>query len=277
MSLIQELYDNGKITSSELDKLAAIRQGLWDAMDQGPTATAEFIRSTFEGCDADELEKLSRMVEGVEAKLAHQIINDENAGVDAWLEASQILETSILKEAAAPGLGEKSVVRGAEAINKLLSKLGPTAQKWVPRLGGAALLGSLGLTLAHTAGEGLGFITKPIGEMVDRKRLKTQSNSALAGILKDNPELKKDPKTVQNFGVLYRYAPNTVASNRPVAEAMLKKMQQWGHVDPQSLQQMIKMESDHVDTLRKRQITPETEGGKLRPEMLLDVAGAGMA
>lgn len=61
-----------------------------------------------------------------------------------------------------------------------------------------------------------------------------------------------------------------VAVNKPLAESMLLKMQQWGHIDPQALSQMIKMEKDHIGNIQAKSLIPETENPPMRvgPELL---------
>jgi hypothetical protein len=257
MSLIQDLYLNKKISSEEMSKLSEIRAGLLNAMECGHKRTVAFVAETFESCSEQEIEKLAEMAIIIESQLIEKAIQqyDEDT-VQTALDWINFEKTAGAPLVPTPRPGDVSKLREISGFNRIWSRIPGPLKKIIPPAAAAAVLAALGLSLVHSAGQGLQMVTHPISEGVSRIRHGTQSKTILAEILKENPELKKDPKTIENFNLLLRYAPETVATNKPVAEAMLKKMQQWGHVDPQSLQQMIAMEGGHIKNVQDRTVFP---------------------
>ena len=254
MSLIQDLYMNNKISSEEMSKLSEIRAGLFNAMECGHKHTVEFIAETLESCSDKEVEKLAAMVDAVEAQVVESAIQQySEEDVRAVLSC---VDMSFEKTAARRMKAiDKVKMTGLE---KIWQKVPGSLKKVIPPVAAAAILGTLGLSLIHSAGQGLQLVSHPIATGVTKIRHHEQSKAVLAEILKESPELKRDPKTIENFNLLIRYAPETVATNKPVAEAMLKKMQQWGHVDPQSLQQMIQMEGQQLKNVSDSSVFPRT-------------------
>lgn len=277
MGAIQHLYETGQITSEEMDKLSSIRSGLLEAMGNGYIATVDFIKEAFEGSTPEELEVLDRIIDHVETKIAREVA--EEHGPEGWLGAQVMTDAAMLKLAApSAGAAIRASTRGAQkvtAMSRGLSEIWKAmpAKKWIAPAASASILATLGLSLLGAARHGIGLISQPIRDMLEKQRLRTQSTDVFTDIVKANPELKKDKNTLEHFQMLQRYAPNTVATNKPVAEAMLKKMQQWGQVDPLSLQQMIKMEREHVQNIRDRQQIPEFHAPKT--EGLAELIGAG--
>ena len=85
--------------------------------------------------------------------------------------------------------------------------------------------------------------------MVNKIQLKKDSQRILSEVLEENPELAKDEKVVDYFSTLQRFAPHTVASNKPLLESLLKKMHQWGQIDPQTMGQLVEMEGHYLENL----------------------------
>ena len=252
MNTIETLYESGRITDEEMDKLSSLREGLITSIEDGPAAVVEFVKEAFSGCSIDDLEKMSEMIDSVES--------------------GYMLESDDMQDFVANSILSDAVIEKVAGETKLLER----AAKVVDNIPGLKYIAaaSLGLPFAvsmlGSVAHGINILKHPFQEAQDRSNTKRMSQASLAGILKDNPELKSDKQTIKNFEVLQRYAPQTVATNRPLAEVMLKKMQQWGGVDPQSLQQMINMEKQHIENVKTKSMIPETNPkiGPASPEMV---------
>lgn len=236
MSLLERLSQDGKITPEELSKLSTVRQGLFTALEGGQMSTVKFVQQTFTGCSAEELAKLGEMVEKIGAALSERMVSEE--GVEGLLAVNAALDVSFMKQA-----GMSSAVEGlakgvTEKFPSLGKAMGPAAT--------AAVLAMLGMSLIHSAGQGIGMVASPISSAVNKLKTKRESERILAEILEENPELKRDSKIVEHFAVLQKFAPLTAATNKPVAEAMLKKMQQWGQIDPQTMKSLVETEGEHL-------------------------------
>lgn len=236
MSLLERLSQDRKISPEELSKLSAVRQGLFEALEGGQMSTVKFVQKTFAGASAEECAKLAEMVEKVAALARERIIAEH--GIEGYLAASEALDAAFMKSAdSKASIGQ--VI--AEKLPALKGPLGAAAT--------AAIVATLGMSLLHSAGQGIGMVSNPITSAVNRLKTKRESERILAEILEENPELKRDSKIVEHFGLLQRFAPMTAATNKPVAEALLKKMNQWGQIDPQTMKQLIETEGSHLDNL----------------------------
>jgi len=245
MNTIQDLYDSGQINDEEMDRLASIREGFIEALEKDASAVVNFIQEVFSECNDDEIEKISEMVEALRTDIFMRC-EDPDQYVLANIASDIAMEKT------------------ANIFGSALSYIGEAGKKLHrnPIVGNAlsaALAGTVGLHLLNTISQGVRTIKHPFEELADRKNTAIQSEAALSSILKSNPELKADKSTYDNFALLRKYAPQTVATNKPLAETMLKKMQQWGGVDPQSLAQMIKMEKDYLDNAKSRSLIPESQ------------------
>ncbi|MEN6550123.1 MAG: hypothetical protein ABFE07_29110 [Armatimonadia bacterium] len=227
MSLLDRLAQDQKITPEELSKLSAVRQGLYTALEGGQLATVKFVQSTFAGASAQECAKLAEMVEKVAALQAERAVSEH--GIESYLAANEALDCAFAKSANLKDLKLPPILQG---------KVGPVAT--------AAVMGLLGMSLLHSAGQGIGMLIDPINNAVNKIQTKRESERILAEILEENPELKKDSKIVEHFAVLQKFAPLTAATNKPVAEAMLKKMNQWGQIDPQTMKSLVETEGSHL-------------------------------
>jgi len=259
MNTIQTLYEAGHITSDEMGQLAGIREDFIEAMEKGAGAVVEFVQETFGGCSESQLEKVSEMVEALRTETFSSSDSPED-----YIFANLVDDLAFEKRA-----GPKIGALGATS-KYIMGKMPPALTSATKKALTAGIIGTVGLHLLNTISQGVKTIGHPIQELMDRSRTARQSEMALTSILKDNPALKADRKTFENFAILQKYAPQTVATNKPLAETMLKKMQQWGGVDPQSLSQMIQMEARHMENIKTKHIVPETEQPSLKvgPDLL---------
>jgi len=252
MNTIETLYESGQITDEEMDKLSSIREGFISSIEDGPASVIEFVKEAFSDCSQEDLEKLSGIVDSVERNYMLQSDDMQD------FVANSILSDAAIEKVAADAT---LIQQAAKIVDKV------PGLKYIA----AASLGlPFAVSMLGSVAHGINILKHPFQEAQDRANTKRMAQASLAGILKDNPELRSDKNTTKNFEVLQRYAPQTVATNRPLAEVMLKKMQQWGGVDPQSLQQMINMEKQHVENLKNKSLIPETNPkvGPASPEMV---------
>jgi len=243
MNLLERLSVNGLISSEEMSKLSAIRAGVINSMECGQLRTMEFVRKTFEDCTAEETTKLSEMVDTVKLAVAKEVVKEH--GIGTWLAIEDMMDYSMLKHA---GDSPNFLVDFASKASKWLgeSKLPKSA---IPTAATAAILATLGLSLLHSAGQGAGMVGSPVTGIINKIKLKKESQRILSEILEENPELAKDEKVIEYFATLQKFAPHTVSSNKPLAESLLKKMHQWGQIDPQTMGQLVEMEGNYLQNL----------------------------
>jgi len=253
MNLLERLSVNGLISSEELSKLSAIRAGVINSMECGQVRTMEFVRKTFEDCSPEEISKVVDMVDAVKTAVSKEFVKEY--GVDSWLAFEDLMDSSMIKEAAgeeAPAWVKEFLERAGkqsplERMGKVIKDL--PGGKYVGPAAIAATLATLGLSLLHSAGQGAGMVSNPISGLVNKMKLRKDSQRILTEILEENPELKKDEKVVEYFVTLQKFAPHTVATNKPLAESLLKKMHQWGQIDPQTMSELVRMEGNYLENL----------------------------
>lgn len=248
MNLLDRLVQDKKISNEELSKLSAVRQGLLEALEGGQMTTAKFIQKTFSDCDADELSELNEMVDKLAMAQAEKAVLEY--GVDEYLTANELMDAVFIirndQEASKEAAAGRSPLT---SIMRMLNKKAPLTGKTLGNAATAAIMATLGMSLIHSAGQGIGMVSSPIKDMLAKNKAKHESERILSEILDENPELKKDSKIVEHFGVLQRYAPQTAAMNKPIAEALLKKMNQWGQIDPATMKQLIETEGSHLENI----------------------------
>jgi hypothetical protein len=253
MNLLQRLNLNGQISSEELSKLSAIRVGVINSMECGQLRTMEFIRKTFEDCTSEEVEKIAVMVDTVKLAIAKEVAKEH--GVDTWIALEDMMDYSMVKNAVGEEVPEWArKLLSSTAKQSPLERMGQTIKglpggKYVGPAAIAATLATLGLSLLHSAGQGAGMVGSPISGVISKIKLKKESQRILSEIIEENPELAKDEKIIEYFAALQKFAPHTVAANKPLAESMLKKMHQWGQIDPQTMGQLVEMEGSYLQNL----------------------------
>ena len=282
MNLLERLQVNGSISSEEMSKLSAIRAGLINSLDCGQLRTIEFIRKTFEDCTPEEATKLAEMVDTVTLAFAKEVAKEH--GVQTWLAIEEMMDYSMIKHAAGESMPdwakdflkkiETSKKSPFEGIGQKIKEI--PGGKYVGTAAVAATLATLGLSLLHSAGQGAGMVSNPITGIINKMKLKKESQRILSEILEENPELAKDEKVIEYFATLQKFAPHTVSSNKPLAESLLKKMHQWGQIDPQTMGQLVEMEGSYLQNLSGGK--GKTKGEGFRPVNVGDWAAihAGM-
>ena len=257
MNLLERLSVNGSISSEELSKLSAIRAGLINSMECGQIRTMEFVRKTFEDCSSEETMKLAEMIETIKTALAKEIIREH--GIEAYLALEDMMDLSMIKSADANPINSElakvlkrmedkiSRLQGGGSLSKVIENL--PGRKFIGGAATAAILATLGMSLLHSAGQGVGMVANPIKGLVSGIQNKKEGQRNLSEIIEENPELKKDEKVVEYFATLQKFAPHTVAANKPLLESLLKKMHQWGQVDPQTMGQLVEMEGKYLQNV----------------------------
>ena len=252
MNLLERLSVNGSISSEEMSKLSAIRAGVINSMECGQLRTMEFIRKTFEDCSAGEAAKLAEMVDTVKLAVAKEVVKEH--GIETWLAIEDLMDYSMLKHAAGEPTPSWAKRLAGKVKQSPLERLGRKIKglpggKFVGPAAVAATLATLGLSLLHSAGQGAGMVGNPVAGIINKMNVKKESQRILSEIIEENPELAKDEKVVEYFATLQKFAPHTVSSNKPLAESILKKMHQWGQIDPQTMGQLIEMEGNYMQNL----------------------------
>jgi len=267
MTLIERMFQNGQISNEEMSKLSEVRSGLINALECGQLRTIEFVRKTFYGNSPESITKLSSMVEKVATEVEKNVI--DQYGADVCLAIEFLLDESMLKNAGAPSFSHglqsaRRVISGSPHLGPILKKLEGPAY--------AAILAGLGLSILHSAGQGLSMITSPVKNLITKYQTKKESERIFAEVLEENPELKKEPKIMEYFRSLQKYVPRTVATNKPVVESLLKKMHQWGQLDPQTMSQLIQMEGTYIGGVLGRSYKHPEGGRSMSPMEMADLA-----